>query len=73
MNFINGIRAEALTWKILAAEIETINQLLARARSFEQVERNVCAFRHADKQDGNLSESHFVNKCNTKKSNASAF
>ena len=73
VQFINGNRAEALKTKLLAAENETLDQLLARARSFEQVERDVRAFRQADKQNGNSSETHFVNKFNTNKSNASAF
>ena len=73
VQFINGIRAEVFKKKLLAAETETLDQLLARARSFEQVERDVRASRQADKQDGNSSETHFVNKFNTNKSNASAF
>ena len=73
VQFINGIRAEALKQKLLAAENETLDQLLVRARSFEQVERDVRASRQADKQDGNLSETHFVNKFNTNKSNEIAF
>ena len=73
VQFINGIRAEALKKKLLAAENVTPDQFLARARSFEQVELDVRASRQADKQDCNSSEIHFVNKFNTNKSNASAF
>ena len=56
VQLINGIRAEALTKKLLAAENETLDQLLARARSFEQVERDVRASRQEDKQETNSSE-----------------
>ena len=61
VQFINGIRAEALKKKLLAAENETLDQLLARARSFEQVERDVRWSRQEDKQETNSSEIHFVN------------
>ena len=45
VQFINWIRAEALKKELLAAENETLDQLLTRARSFEQVERDVRASR----------------------------
>ena len=73
VQFINGIRAEAFKKKLLAAENETLDQLLARARSFEQVERDVRAFRQNVKQETNSSETNFFNKVNSSKPNASAF
>ena len=73
VQFINGFRAEALTKKLFAAENETFDQLHPRARSFEQVERDVRASRQEDKQKTNSSKTHFVNKFNSSKSNASAF
>ena len=51
LQFINGIRAEALKTKLLATENKTLDQLLARARSFEQVERDVRASRQNHKQE----------------------
>ena len=51
VQFINGIRAEALKRKLLGAEDESLDQLLTRARSFEQVESELRASRQADKTD----------------------
>ena len=52
---------QKLLKKLLAAENEILDQLLARARSFEHVERDVRASRQEDKQETNSSETHFVN------------
>lgn len=74
VQFINGIQAESLKKKLLAAEDETLEQLLTRGRSFEQVERDVRAFRQADKQElGRSSETHFVKKSNSTMSEVSTF
>ena len=70
--FINGIRAEAFKKKLLAAENETLDQLLAHARFFEQVERDDRSLHQEVKQEINSSETHFVYKFNSSKLNASA-
>ena len=62
VQFINGVRAEGLRKKLLGSEDDTLDQLLTKARTFEQVERDVRAARPADLTTGGRtsSDAHFI-------------
>ena len=59
--FINGIRADRLKRKLLEAEDEDLDALLKRARTFEQVDRDVRSSRNSSNAtNSSVSEAHLV-------------
>ena len=59
--FINGVRADSLKRKLLEADYEDLDSLLKRARTFEQVDRDVRSSRNSgNAPTSSSSEAHFV-------------
>ena len=67
-HFINGVRPDPLKRKLLEAEDENIDELLRKARTFEQVDWDVWSSSHAGSAEiaaSTTSEAYFVKQPRT--------